>query len=78
MIGFLALAFPLLLLVFMLAMERVESPLRRESQETQVQEFLESATAADVERYVTEGVAGAIAARRRRSSLRLPRRRHSN
>ncbi len=75
MIGFLSLAFPVLLLLFMLAMERVEEPLRRDSQEQQVQEFLESATPADVDSFVRQGVVGALAARRRRGTLRFTRRR---
>lgn len=75
MVGFLALVFPVLLLAFVLVMERVESPLRRESEESTVQDFLESASPDDVDTFVREGVASAIAARRRRGPLRLPRRR---
>lgn len=75
MIGFLVIFFPLLLLGFMLLMERVESPLRRVAVETQVEEFLETARPEEVDAFVREGFTPALERwrdRRQRLARMLP------
>jgi hypothetical protein len=59
MVG-LALAFPFLLMLLMVLMERIEVPLRREEIGSQLEAFLESARAEEVETYVSEGFAPAL------------------
>jgi hypothetical protein len=66
----LALLFPGVLLVLLLAMERVELPLRDEAVGDQLIQFLDSATATDVEVLVSEGLAPAMNRYWRRRSLR--------
>ncbi|MEP7054655.1 MAG: hypothetical protein ABI912_05345 [Actinomycetota bacterium] len=56
----LALLFPFLLLLLMLLMERVEGPLRRDEVGSQLETFLETAQADEVETFVTEGFAPAL------------------
>lgn len=60
MVGLLVLLFPLLLMAFMLFMERVESPLRRVAVENQVEEFLDTARPDEVDTLVIEGLAVAL------------------
>lgn len=60
MVGLLVLLFPLLLMVFMLFMERVESPLRRVAVENQVEEFLDTARPDEVDTLVIEGLSVAL------------------
>ena len=69
-----ALVLPLLLLVLMLAMERVERPLRLDSVSDQLEAFLDSARPEEVETFVSEGFAPALERywRRRRLSRLLP------
>ena len=69
-----ALLLPVLLLVLMLMMERVERPLRMDSVSEQLQSFLDSARPEEVETYVSEGFAPALERywRRRRLSRLLP------
>ena len=69
-----ALLVPLLLLVLMLAMERVERPLRVDSVSEQLEGFLDSARPEEVETYVSEGFAPALERywRRRRLSRLIP------
>lgn len=69
-----ALLLPVLLLVLMLMMERVERPLRVESVSDQLESFLDSARPEEVETYVSEGFAPALERywRRRRLSRLLP------
>ena len=69
-----ALLLPVLLLVLMLMMERVERPLRLDSVSEQLQSFLDSARPEEVETYVSEGFAPALERywRRRRLSRLLP------
>jgi hypothetical protein len=57
MVVLLALLFPAVLLLLMLAMEHVEAPLRREAVGEQVIAFLESARPEEVEAFVREGLA---------------------
>lgn len=69
-----ALLMPVLLLVLMLMMERVERPLRLDSVSEQLESFLDSARPDEVETYVSEGFAPALERywRRRRLSSLLP------
>ena len=69
-----ALLLPVLLLVLMLMMERVERPLRLDSISEQLESFLDSARPEEVETYVSEGFAPALERywRRRRLSSLLP------
>ena len=57
MIALLALGFPGVLLGLMLAMERVEAPLRDEAVGDQLVDFLDSARPDEVETFVSEGFA---------------------
>ncbi len=68
----LTLLFPLLLLALMLAMERVERPLRGQSVDADLEAFLESARPEEVEAFVSQGMAPALERywkRRRRARL---------
>ncbi len=69
-----AMLLPVLLLVLMLMMERVERPLRVDSVSEQLESFLDSARPEEVETYVSEGFAPALERywRRRRLSGLLP------
>jgi hypothetical protein len=60
MIALLALAFPAVLLALLLAMERVEAPLRDEAVGEQLATFLESARPEEVETFVSQGFAPAL------------------
>lgn len=65
---------PLGLLGLMVAMERVEQPLRRESVSDQLESFLDTARPDEVETFVTKGYAPALERywRRQRLTRRLP------
>lgn len=65
---------PVGLLALMLGMERVERPLRVDSVNEQLEQFLETARPDEVETYVSEGFAPALERywRRRRLSRLLP------
>ena len=69
-----ALLLPVLLLVLMLMMERVERPLRVDSVSEQLESFLDAARPDEVETYVSEGFAPALERywRRRRLTSLLP------
>ena len=69
MIGFLVLLFPLLLLAFMLVMERIEEPLTRVAEERDVVEFLDHANRDELDTFVREGTESALT--RFRSRLRI-------
>jgi hypothetical protein len=69
MIGFLVLLFPVLLMLFMLAMERLEQPLTRVNTEQDVEEFLDRATPAELSTFVREGTESGL----RRFGLRVNR-----
>lgn len=73
MIGFLVLLFPVVLLGFMLFMQRVEDPLRRVPPERHVESLLERATPAELDVVVREGTDSAL--RRISQRLRFRRRR---
>ena len=72
MIGFLVLLFPVLLLIFMLVMERIEEPLTRVALEREVDDFLEHANPDEMRTLVQEGPVSAMS--RFRARLRLRRR----
>jgi hypothetical protein len=72
MIGFLVLLFPVLLLVFMLVMERIEEPLTRVALERDVDDFLENANSDEMNTLIREGPVTAMS--RFRARLRLLRR----
>ncbi|HEU5271096.1 MAG TPA: hypothetical protein VFU36_14315 [Jatrophihabitans sp.] len=70
MIGFLVLLFPVLLMVFMLVMERIEVPLTRvAADDREVQQFLDNANPEELDTLVREGTDSAL--RRFRSRLRF-------
>jgi hypothetical protein len=73
MIGFLVLLFPVLLLIFMLVMERIEEPLTRVALERDVEDFLDNANPDELNTLVREGPVSAMA--RFRARLRFLRRR---
>jgi len=60
MILLLTLLFPGVLLALMLAMERVERPLRDEAVGEQLSDFFESARPDEVETFVSQGLARAL------------------
>jgi hypothetical protein len=66
----LTLAFPALLLVLLLAMERVEAPFRDEAMGERLVEFLDSARPDEVETFVSQGLAPALDRYWRRRALR--------
>ena len=66
----LALAFPGVLLALMLAMERVEMPLRDEAIGDQLVQFLDSARPEEVETFVSQGLSTALDRYWRRRALR--------
>ena len=70
----LTLLFPLLLLGLMLAMERVERPLRRTSPTDELEVFLATARPEEVEAYISEGLGPALERywKRRRLARLLP------
>jgi hypothetical protein len=70
MIGFLVLLFPVLLLVFMLIMERIEEPLTRVALEREVEDFLENASRDELNTLVVEGPESAMSRFRARLRLR--------
>jgi len=70
MIGLFALAFPGVLLLLLLAMDRVEAPLRVESVGDQLMEFLERARPDEVETFVSQGLGEALDRYWKRRSLR--------
>jgi hypothetical protein len=60
MLGLLALVFPGGLLLLLLAMERVEAPLRAESVADQLVDFFDSARPDEVETFVSQGLGEAL------------------
>jgi hypothetical protein len=78
MIGFLVLLFPLVLLAFVLFMERVEQPLSRVAVEREIEQFLDDANDDELDTFVREGTDSALSRFRHRLSLsRLGRNRSS-
>jgi hypothetical protein len=70
----LTLLMPLLLLLLMLGMEKVEGPLREDAVSEQLETFLDSARPDEVETFVSEGFAPALDRywKRRRLGRLLP------
>ena len=66
MVALSVILFPPLLIAFLLVMERVEEPLRRAASSREVTEFLDSATAAEVDTLTSSGVRRALFRWRRR------------
>jgi hypothetical protein len=69
MVVFLVLAFPVLLMVFMLVMERIEEPLTRFAVERDVEDFLDHANSDELDTFVREGTDSAMT--RFRGRLRM-------
>ncbi|MPQ98049.1 hypothetical protein GB931_08975 [Modestobacter sp. I12A-02628] len=68
MVALVVILFPPMLIAFLLVMERVEEPLRRPTSGREVEAFLGSATAAEVDTLASSGIRRAMArwrARRR-------------
>jgi hypothetical protein len=70
MIGLLVLLFPIVLLLFMLFMQRVEEPLNKVAVERQIEEFLDEANPDELDAFVREGTESALKRFRQRLSLR--------
>jgi hypothetical protein len=70
----LTLLLPVLLLLLMLGMEKVEGPLREDAVSEQIESFLDSARPDEVETFVSEGFAPALDRywKRRRLGRLLP------
>ncbi|MGY2127088.1 hypothetical protein [Blastococcus sp. SYSU DS0617] len=66
MVALSVILFPPLLIAFLLVMERVEEPLRRPASPREVGEFLETATAAEVDTLASSGIRRALSRWRRR------------
>jgi hypothetical protein len=60
MIGFLVFLFPMLLMAFMLTMERIEEPLTRAASERDVEDFLDHANPEELDTFVREGTESAM------------------
>lgn len=77
MVLLLGLLLPFVLLALLLAMERVERPLRRATGNEHLAAFLETAQPDEVEAFISEGLAPALERywRRRRLARLLPGRR---
>ena len=66
MVALSVILFPPLLIAFLLVMERVEEPLRRPASPREVDEFLDTANAAEVETLTSSGLRRALFRWRRR------------
>lgn len=64
------LLFPIVLLLFMLFMQRVEEPLNKVAVERQIEEFLDEANPDELDAFVREGTESALKRFRQRLSLR--------
>jgi hypothetical protein len=69
MIGFLMLLFPLLLLGFLLLMERVEQPLTQVAEERDIEQFFDDASPEELDTFVREGTESALSRFRQRLGL---------
>ena len=70
MIGFVFIAFPFVLLGFILLMEKVEEPLSQIAVEREIEHFLDDANADELDAFVTEGTDSALSRFRARLGLR--------
>ncbi|MDT4936812.1 MAG: hypothetical protein QOG80_483 [Pseudonocardiales bacterium] len=66
MIGLLVVLFPMVLLGFMLLMERVEEPLSQVALERDIEHFLDDANPEELETFVREGTESALSRFRQR------------
>ena len=66
MVALSVILFPPLLIAFLLVMERVEEPLRRPASPREVSEFLNTATAGEVDTLASSGIRRALFRWRRR------------
>ena len=76
MVALIVILFPPLLIAFLLVMERVEEPLRRPTSQREVEEFLGSATDAEVSTLAHSGIRRAMSrwrTRRRNRPRTAPR-----
>lgn len=71
MAGLLVVLFPLALLAFMLFMEKVEQPLRRVDEESDVEDFLDHARPEEMDTFVRFGLRRALDRLRLRRRSRL-------
>jgi hypothetical protein len=74
MVGFLVLLFPLVLLGFVLFMERVEEPLSQVAVEREIEQFLDDANPDELDTFVREGTESALTRFRQRLGWRRRRR----
>ncbi|UOY00078.1 hypothetical protein [Blastococcus sp. PRF04-17] len=70
MVSLSVILFPPLLIAFLLVMERVEEPLRRPASPREVTEFLDTATAGEVDTLARSGIRRALFRWRRRRGKR--------
>ena len=76
MVALIVILFPPLLIAFLLVMERVEEPLRRPTSQREVEDFLGTATEAEVGTLASSGIRRAMGrwrARRRSRARTAPR-----
>ena len=69
MVALSVILFPPLLIAFLLVMERVEEPLRRPTSQREVEEFLGTATAGEVDALASSGIRRAMSRWRRRRDV---------
>jgi len=70
MIGFVFIAFPFVLLGFVLLMEKVEEPLSQIAVEREIEHFLDDANADELDAFINEGTDSALSRFRARLGLR--------
>ena len=73
MVALIVILFPPLVIAFLLVMERVEEPLRRPPSPREVEEFLGTASAGEVDTLANSGIRRAMARWRRRRASRVRR-----
>ena len=78
MVVLLVLLFPVVLLGFLLFMERVEEPLNQVAVEREIEQFLDVANPAELDAFVREGTDSALSRFRQRLGLRWRRRNHTS
>ena len=78
MAGFLVLLFPVVLLGFVLLMERVEEPLTQVAVEREIEQFLDDASPSELDTFVREGTDSALSRFRLRLGWRRRRRNRSS
>ena len=70
MVALVVILFPPLLIAFLLVMERVEEPLRRPTGLREVAEFVDTATAGELDTLTNSGVSRAMGRWRRRRRIK--------